>query len=72
MGVVSRKPVWVESMGVASWCGCKEVYKLFIPTPLVSALVRQRVTKLQADLCGKWCHLFKLTACLYWYNFHLD
>ena len=27
MGVVSRRWVWVESMGVASGCGCKEVYK---------------------------------------------
>ena len=25
MGVVSRKWMWVESMGVASGCGCKEV-----------------------------------------------
>ena len=25
MGVVSR--MWVESMGVASGCGCKEVYR---------------------------------------------
>ena len=44
MGVVSRRWVWVESMCVASWCGCKEVYVyidfliLFIPIPLVSAL----------------------------------
>ena len=31
MGVVSRRRVWllewVESMGVASGCGCKEVYR---------------------------------------------
>ena len=27
MGLVSRKRVWVESMGVASRCGCKDVYK---------------------------------------------
>ena len=27
MGVVSRKMVWVESMVVASGCGCKEVYR---------------------------------------------
>ena len=27
MGVVSRKWVWVESMGVASGCGCNEVYR---------------------------------------------
>ena len=25
MGVVSRRWVWVESIGVASGCGCKEV-----------------------------------------------
>ena len=25
MGVVSRRWMWVESMGVASGCGCKEV-----------------------------------------------
>ena len=27
MGEVSRKLVWVESMGVVSGCGCKEVYR---------------------------------------------
>ena len=27
MGVVSRRWVWVESMGVASGCGCKEAYR---------------------------------------------
>ena len=27
MGVVSSRWVWVESMGVASRCGCKEVYR---------------------------------------------
>ena len=27
MGVVSKRWVWVESMGVASGCGCKEVYR---------------------------------------------
>ena len=26
MGVVSRGWVWAETMGVASGCGCKEVY----------------------------------------------
>ena len=25
MGVVSRRWIWVESMGVASGCGCKKV-----------------------------------------------
>ena len=42
MGEVSRRWMWVESMGVASGCGCKEVYIdfliLLIPTPLVSVL----------------------------------
>ena len=27
VGVVSRRWVWVESMGVSSGCGCKEVYR---------------------------------------------
>ena len=27
LGVVSRRWVWVESMGVASECGCKELYR---------------------------------------------
>ena len=27
MGVVSRRWVWVESMGEASGCCCKEVYR---------------------------------------------
>ena len=29
MGVVSRRWVWVKSMGVASGCGFKEVYKYY-------------------------------------------
>ena len=29
VGVVVRR--WVESMGVASGCGCKEVYRFLIP-----------------------------------------
>ena len=27
MGVVSRRWEWVESMGMDSGCGCKEVYR---------------------------------------------
>ena len=27
MGVVSRRWVWVKYMGVATGCGCKEVYR---------------------------------------------
>ena len=27
VGVVSRRWMWVESMGVTSMCGCKEVYR---------------------------------------------
>ena len=27
MGVVSRRWLWVEYMGVATGCGCKEVYR---------------------------------------------
>ena len=27
MGVVSRRRVWVESIGVGSGCGCKKVYR---------------------------------------------
>ena len=27
MGVVSRRWMWVESLGVASGCGCKEAYR---------------------------------------------
>ena len=27
MGVASRRWMWVESMGVVSGCGCKEVYR---------------------------------------------
>ena len=38
MGVVSRRWVWVESMGVASGCGCKEVYRFPRITYPVSAL----------------------------------
>ena len=28
MGMVSRRWMWVESMGVASRCGCKDVNRL--------------------------------------------
>ena len=28
MGVVSRRWVWMEYMGVASGCSCKEVYRI--------------------------------------------
>ena len=37
MGVVIRW-MWVESMGVASGCGCKEVYRFPHITPIVSVL----------------------------------
>ena len=47
MGVVSRRWMWVEYMGVTSGRGCKEVYRfphnlLLIPTPLVSVLFCSR------------------------------
>ena len=45
MGVVSRRWMWVESMGVASGCSCKEVQCIYIdflilliPIPLASVL----------------------------------
>ena len=46
MGVVSRRRVWVEYMGVATGCGCKKAYIynyidfliLLIPTPCLSVL----------------------------------
>ena len=37
MGVVSRRWMWVESIGVTSGCGCKEVYR-FPHITLVSVL----------------------------------
>ena len=30
MGVVSRRWMWVESMGVARGCGCKEVSSYYL------------------------------------------
>ena len=39
MGVISRRRVWVESMGVASGCGCNEVYRFpYITYPYSSSL----------------------------------
>ena len=39
MGVVSRRWMWVESMGVASGCGCKEVYRFpYITYPYSSCI----------------------------------
>ena len=38
---MSRRLEWVKYMGVATGCGCKEVYRLLIlliPTPLVYVL----------------------------------
>ena len=35
MGVVSRKWMWVESMGVASGCGCTEVYIYRFPHKII-------------------------------------
>ena len=43
MGVVIRRWVWLECIGLVSACSCKEVYRfpntyvLIIPTPLVLA-----------------------------------
>ena len=49
MGVVSRRWVWLVGVGgiygVATGCGCKEVYRFHhttIPTPLVSVLFLQQ------------------------------
>ena len=42
---MSRRLEWVKSMGVATGCGCKEVYRLLIlliPTPLVYVLFLQQ------------------------------
>ena len=42
VGVVSRRWEWVESMGVATGCGFKEIYRFphttYPSTPLVSVL----------------------------------
>ena len=39
MGVVSRRWMWVESMGVVSGCGCREVYRLpYITYPYSSCI----------------------------------
>ena len=39
MGVVSRRWVWVESMGVASECGCMEIYRFpHITSPYILLL----------------------------------
>ena len=39
MGVVSRRWMWVQSMGVVSRCGCKEVYRFPITYPYSSLSV---------------------------------
>ena len=45
VGVVSRRRVWVESMGVASGCGFKEVdrFILLIPILLLYLLFLQQL-----------------------------
>ena len=52
----------MESMGVASGCGCKEIYIdfliLLIPTPLVSALFSSIPT---------FCSFKKCFSLLFWY-----
>ena len=58
MGVVSRRWMWVESMSVASGCGCKEVYRFpHIPTPLVSVLFCSSIPT--------FCSFFKTFFVLY-------
>ena len=39
MGVVSRRWMWVESMGVSSGCGCKERYRFPHPYLLLFYLL---------------------------------
>ena len=42
VGVLSRRWVWVESMGVVSGCGCKEVY-LFLQQHPYFLLIKKNV-----------------------------
>ena len=47
MGVVSRRWVCVESMGVASGCGCKEVYRfphIIYPYSCICSFLQQHST----------------------------
>ena len=67
VGVVSRRRVWLESMGVANGCGCKEVYRFphinypYIYTPLVSVLFCSSIPT--------FCSFFKCFSFLFQYFF---
>ena len=64
MGVVSRRWVWLESIGVVSGCGYIDFLILLMPTPLVSALF---CSSIPTFLCIKknvfWLFLFMLFLC---------
>ena len=59
MGVVSRRWVWVESMGVASGCSCKEVYIYRFP----------HITYPYSSSIPTFCSLKKMFSFLFQYFF---
>ena len=62
MGVVSRRWMWVESMGVASGCGCKE---LEISSYYLSLLLLYLCFFSAASLL--FVHLKKCFSFFFWY-----
>ena len=63
--------VWLQCIGVASWCCCKEVYKypqnnyiLILPTPLVVGLFLAAASLL---LCS-FLNVFSVLFPLFFYN----
>ena len=58
MGVVSKRQVWLESMGVVSGYGCKELHNYIdIPTPLVSAVFFAKSSLLFVHFITFFIHL---------------
>ena len=64
--MVSRRWVWVDSMGVASECGCKEVYRFPLITYPYSVLFSSSIPTF---VHLKKCFLF-LFVLIEWYNMY--
>ena len=68
MDVVSRRWVWVESMGVASGCRCKEIYRFpHITYPYLSLLLLYLFFLAAASLL--FVHFLKCFSFLFLYFF---
>ena len=68
MGVVSSRWMWVESMGVASGCGCKEVYRFPHITPCICSFLQQHPYFL-FNFLKCFSFLFQYIFVIYYFKF---